>query len=337
MDSTTTTETVKTNDTDGIAFGKIPLAVIAAGALVGLSHSCMAVYLVIAAHVNGTSWRAWPTIETIVQQTGFTRRAVQLAINRLADRGLITIDRGGGKHKSNIYVVVTFPDHKGRTLECAVSQPIRRNLECAVSKQSGGDTAQNPTPYSAKSDPIQRTLECAPTAEQQNSSRPGAAGAAAAAGQKSEAADLLRELRAAGVGNPVLTELAGTAGVTADLVRTQAARLDGTGKGTGILIENIRTAAAQALVEADVTARSAADAKINEQQRRGKVSKRDLAVREAFAVVKGLSVERRATVLADVLSHVGHFKRTGWAKADPLTHEGLALAMANTASKAVTP
>ena len=77
------------------------------------------------------------------------------------------------------------------------------------------------------------------------------ADAAAAAGVDKNGGDVIEALQLVGIGNPTRTQLAGAPGVTAELVRSESDKLNGTGKGAGILVENIRTAAPKAIADAD--------------------------------------------------------------------------------------
>ena len=308
----------KTNGEMQIAFGKIPLAVIATGAIAKLNRSCLLVYLAIAAHINGKSWEATPAIETLVRCTGLHKRSVQRAILKLQDFALITTECGGGRHLRNTYLLATKPAAETVASEC---HPLAAET-VAFRHRKGGISA--PKRWRPDATPTARTARTAAAAE-------------AAAGSQPEEAEIIKTLRAAGITNPKLDKLAETPGVTADLVRAEAAKLVGTNKRTGVLILNIEAAAVQALAAAKTTADAAESDAIDEQKRRQKVSKRALAVQAAFATVKGMSGEQRATVLQDVLAHVTDFKRGTWETADPETNEGLALAMAHTAAKAVTP
>ena len=108
----------KTNGEMQIAFGKIPLEMIATGAIAKLNRSCLLVYLAIAAHINGKSWEATPAIETLVRCTGLHKRSVQRAILKLQDFALITTECGGGRHLRNTYLLATKPARETVASEC---------------------------------------------------------------------------------------------------------------------------------------------------------------------------------------------------------------------------
>lgn len=94
--------------TSGVQFGRIPSALIRDGILARLkTRSEIAVYLALGSFVNGATWKASPSIETLLRITGASKRSIQRAIARLSEIGLIRVKPGGGRRKSNEYTLVT--------------------------------------------------------------------------------------------------------------------------------------------------------------------------------------------------------------------------------------
>ncbi len=98
-------------------YGRIPTKVVTAGALARLSRSELAVYLVIAAHVNGNSWSAWPSVQTIARLGGMGERTAQRATRQLVERGLISVQLGGGRGRSNHYTLRLPPGAEAQELQ----------------------------------------------------------------------------------------------------------------------------------------------------------------------------------------------------------------------------
>lgn len=90
-------------------FGKISYAAIETGALLAMKGRAgeFAVYLAIAAHVQGKGWTARPSIDRLTKLTGLDRRTVQRATRLLEAKGLIVVHDDGGKGVANTYEVTT--------------------------------------------------------------------------------------------------------------------------------------------------------------------------------------------------------------------------------------
>lgn len=56
----------------------------------------------------------WPSIARLTQKTGLGERAVQANIRKLRDAGYITIEDGGGRSKTNKYVIRAKPVCEGK-------------------------------------------------------------------------------------------------------------------------------------------------------------------------------------------------------------------------------
>jgi DNA-binding transcriptional MocR family regulator len=83
------------------------------------------VALMISAHMNGTG-EAWPSVETLVDETGLTRSTVQRARAALATSGLLVFDQGGGRSRTNRYMAAIPPHQRGRLEEKGHHQRTER-------------------------------------------------------------------------------------------------------------------------------------------------------------------------------------------------------------------
>jgi DNA-binding transcriptional MocR family regulator len=84
-------------------------------AVEGISQVDRLVAAVLAAHAN-TQGEAWPSLQRLALMTGLARRTVQRSLQRLDDRHVISIERGGGRMpggrpKPSRYSF--FPDNDG--------------------------------------------------------------------------------------------------------------------------------------------------------------------------------------------------------------------------------
>ena len=71
-----------------------------------LTHAEAHVLAFIFAHVGGGkggSGTAWPSLRTIAEGTGSSRRTVQRAVDRFIQLGFAAVTPGGGRRRSNTY------------------------------------------------------------------------------------------------------------------------------------------------------------------------------------------------------------------------------------------
>lgn len=116
---------IPTHAPDGrIVGGPIPLAMIRAGIVAQMDAQMRGVYIVLAAHADGYTGEAYPSVETIGRLLGRGERTVQQAVSALARLGVIVADRTGGRGRSTRYVLTA--DVKGRNYGCALSGPKGR-------------------------------------------------------------------------------------------------------------------------------------------------------------------------------------------------------------------
>jgi hypothetical protein len=125
---------------------------ISAGVIAGLARSELAVYLVIAGHIDGRDWSARPAIDTIAELAGMDPRTAQRNLARLEAKGLIRVARGGGRNKTNTYTLTTDPGglpgtsceekprHPGDTLSPAKPRHLAATLSTEKPRQIGAET-----------------------------------------------------------------------------------------------------------------------------------------------------------------------------------------------------
>lgn len=257
-----------------LGYGKLPTAVCTGGALEKLCRNELAVYLQIAAYIDGSSWDAWPSVATIARAAGCTRRTVQRSVAKLEKRGLIRVTTGGGRKGPNVYRLTTEwitegadGDGGGRQ-SCDAGGGVKSVARGG--RQNDFEGASKPTGGGVKTSPRGRQAHDTRTAQQQEqqNSRGTAAGASDENGRPEKNNGHLRStLVAAGIGEPTLSQLAAEPRLTVGIVQDIAGESRSRGKGPGIIIENIRTALEAA--EADRQGRqreknAAADAKAKE-------------------------------------------------------------------------
>ena len=131
---------------------------------------------------------AWPSIDTLKRVCKLSRRTVQGSLNKLQDRGLVSITRGNGRQRTNLYRIemdalptrspvsearkqVSQENRRQRAaqlrgqkdaLDCAVSAP----KECSVLRPDGAaDCTQTHSIYLKDSSAVNCTLSKATSIE----------------------------------------------------------------------------------------------------------------------------------------------------------------------------
>lgn len=222
-------------------FGRIPAALITSGRLAesGADRTELLILVGIAAHINGETGKCWPSMETLAKCAGVQPRTARRAVRRLEGRGIINIDPGGGRWKTNTYSI------KPVALDDPVTADIPGRPERpSIESNTRSPEAQYPVvcdPLPGRLDPITRSPRT--TAKQKN--RGTEQQKQSAAGFDSE---LIRALTAAGVGEPKRSELARLPGLDMRTVQRKAAWCRDQGKGVGILIRELEAASEQAVV-----------------------------------------------------------------------------------------
>jgi DNA-binding Lrp family transcriptional regulator len=102
------------------------------GDMAKLQGSSMKVYLVIKAHTNFSTGRAFPAIETISDKSGLSDPQVKRCLKELQDYGYITKEKRG---RNNIYTLrekVNINDIKGRPVAAATWDYIPHGVRESV-------------------------------------------------------------------------------------------------------------------------------------------------------------------------------------------------------------
>jgi len=102
----------------------------------------LAVFLAIGLHVNGKG-KAWPSVDTLAELTGYKRRSVQYAIRKLESLKIIQVAEGGidaqGYHHTSRYTIrrfITFGDSRPEELRQPGPQAQNRKPEYAMNRQA---------------------------------------------------------------------------------------------------------------------------------------------------------------------------------------------------------
>lgn len=227
-----------------VQFGRIPYEMIVSGALVGLIRSDLATYLVIAAHANA-QWSAAISIETIADQGGMGESTARKAAQRLQDKGRIDIMPGGGRGRTNTYVIVTDParlDSYSKEKPCRPGDTVSDGKGC----HNGAERVSKSHQKGVISTPKPCHLGDTRTEEQIEQTNRRAADAAVAGvdhlGQPTEHDTILAALMDAEIAEPTRSQLVSMPGVSAALVERVNRETRATGGRTGAVVENVRTA-----------------------------------------------------------------------------------------------
>lgn len=298
-------------DKDSVQFGRIPYEMICAGVTKGMSRGAARVYLAIAAHANA-EWVCRLSLPRLEELTGLSRPGVIISIECLEKIGAIDVQRGGGRGIANQFRVETNSQAYLTLLQPKESSPLNpldaRKGQVSEPKQSsfGGKTVK----FRGLNSQAHLTPTDKNSVEQQQQT-------GAAAGDDELNSEIIEALRAAGIGNPARSRLAGTPGVTVDLVQGEVARLDGKGKGPAILIENIHTAAAKSIAERERAGRDQADTDARRRATGEKLARRAAADASAKEVIDSLADDRLAELQQQVLETCQELKADSWRHADP--------------------
>jgi hypothetical protein len=86
-----------------------------ARAVCGLSASQRLVLLNLADQCRKDGCRAWPAVETIAAEEGLSRRQVQRALRKLAERRLIAVEEAGGHYRTTTTYVLAMHENSDMT------------------------------------------------------------------------------------------------------------------------------------------------------------------------------------------------------------------------------
>ncbi|MCZ6652980.1 MAG: hypothetical protein O7D91_08130 [Planctomycetota bacterium] len=117
------------------------------------------------------------------------------------------------------------------------------------------------------------------------------------------------------------------------LIEREASRLDGTGKGVPILIENITSAAAKSIADEERRTQERARADAKSQATCAKLDRLAAANASAKGLIETLSGDQLADLHRQVLQSCPLLKRESWERADPRAHPDLMREIARVARK----
>ena len=207
---------------------KITNAMIDDGTMARLGNAALRVFLVLSRMANSEGM-AWPSVATLVERTGCSRRDVFRAIRELEQAKLVTRRSGGGQRRTNWY---------------RVNQTVPPMAPLPESNGATGGTRTVP-PVAPHQDPKKNTQQqpkvihsCKPSAPPPCPTEPIAA------------ADLPKDknrqaLIRAGIAEPTRSRLAALPGLTPDLIASTAESVRGRGKGVGVLVLELRAVVEQ--------------------------------------------------------------------------------------------
>ena len=276
---------------------KITNAMIDDGTMARLGNAALRVFLVLSRMANAEGM-AWPSVATLVERTGCSRRDVFRAIRELEQAKLVTRRSGGGQRRTNWYRVnqtvpptAPLPETNGAAHGTRTVPPV------APYQDSKKNTQQQPKVVHA----------CKPSKPPR---RPTGPVAAADSSKEKNRCALIR----AGVAEPTRSRLAALPGLTPDLIASKAESVRSRGKGVGVLVLELRAVVEQ---RAAVAKQKHRLAKVVETGRRNRLAEieafeagekrnrdvikswptpyRDLLVAEALAGMSGADQRRVGT------------------------------------------
>lgn len=213
-----------------IQFGRIPFSVVSSGMLASLKPAATKIYMVIAAHANA-QWQAKLGMRRIAELAGIELGSVSRSVRQLVDAGLL--ETGAARNGQAFVYRLLIPETSERSLE----------------GERLGDMSVHPPVNGTKAD---RSLVSSSTVHQRVENRsPISEQNRGNINEQQQAAsedELGQALRIAGIGEPKLSELALMPGLTPALVRSKSLWCKERHKGTGVLIQELQTAAEQSAV-----------------------------------------------------------------------------------------
>lgn len=89
------------------------------------------VYLVVKAYTNWKTGKAFPSIETIAEKSGISRRQVINSLAQLVESGYLDKTKVGRKNTYTLREKVTLKDQEGRPAACATWDYLPSTVEAA--------------------------------------------------------------------------------------------------------------------------------------------------------------------------------------------------------------
>lgn len=147
-----TTDLAPPVKTRTVRFGKVPTEIIRAGIFRDVTRSELAVYIVLAAHANGSDWTcSGLSVRSIADLCEYSERAVELAIERLENsRGLISVVRRRGRGLLSTYTIITSSKPEKAQPHCAISGIEKAQPPCAIlTEKRRSPTTEKAQPHCA--------------------------------------------------------------------------------------------------------------------------------------------------------------------------------------------
>ena len=107
-------------------------AMIDSGELANMDGSTVKVYLVVKAHTNFSTGRAFPALETVAEKSGLSVSQVQRCLKQLEQHGYISKEKKG---RSNVYTLrekIQIEDGQGRPAAVATWDYLPSSVQHAV-------------------------------------------------------------------------------------------------------------------------------------------------------------------------------------------------------------
>ena len=218
------------NQTGG--WGKFPAWIVEGGTWADLTSAARAVLVPLVARSDGRTGEVTMGDAELMRKTGLTRRPIQKARQTLQDAGVIDFTLGCGRGHHTHYKIVWKRGQQGAPFDGGKG---------AAGSADSVEKGRSPGTQKALVDARKGAAGSAPyqKVSEHTESRSRTAAGCAPDQQAIEA------LEAAGVGEPERSRLAGTPGITADLVRRVAASCNGA--GPGLIVTRLRERAAKAV------------------------------------------------------------------------------------------
>lgn len=107
-------------------------SMVESGDVAAMGPHAVTIYLVIKAHTNFSTGRAFPSIETIVEKSGVSDKQVRRELPILAKFGYITIKKVGRKNEYTLREKITLKNERGRPTAVASWDYLPASVQAAV-------------------------------------------------------------------------------------------------------------------------------------------------------------------------------------------------------------
>jgi len=318
------------DSTSQAQFGRFPTAILEGGFLARMKKADMAVYLVIAGHVD-KHWTAYPSLTRIADSAGITRMTVCRAIARLKTLGVLRVKSGRGCRETNRYTLV-------KDLNSNTTVTIRSD-EIVTSGALNGNNLTHAMVTSGTHNGNRRVTGTDQEQKEQTSNRKGTAADVVGEKAKSKVSSstspapsnernrLCEALTAYGITDPKRSTLMGIPGLTPGIVAELAQRTQGAKNPAGKLVTLIEKEAPAMVDKArkEKAVHDLSKAAEREQQAEKKQHREqcDQEYQERQKIMDSLTNEQLEAYHQRVMEEATPGERHRWKKAAPRTHRGL--------------